>query len=346
METPVRPEQDGAFLHFLYHRTAGRILLRLLSARPVSVIAGKFLDSPFSKVLIKPFIKRNGISLEDCETVRFRSFNDCFGRKIREERRPVDKDPQALIAPCDGLLSAYRITRGLVIPVKQSRFSLKTLLGGNKIYREYDGGICLVFRLCVSHYHRYCYVDRGIRGKNHFLAGKLHTVRPVALETVPVFTENCREYTVIDTENFGRIVQMEVGAMLVGRILNYRGKREVYRGQEKGKFLYGGSTIIVLLQGGKAELSPGIFQATEQGLEVPVRLGERIGTGLICGRSHILEQNGCESEKSHEDNICEGHCKKTHRREGGHAPDRTGAALSGRHVPAGKGGGTDAGRDQ
>lgn len=308
METPVRPEQDGAFLHFLYYSTAGRILLRLLSARPVSAVVGRFLDSSLSKGLIKPFVRHCGISLEDCETIRFHSFNDCFARKIREERRPVDKTSRALIAPCDGLLSAYRITRGLVVPVKQSRFSLEALLGGNQLYKEYEGGICLVFRLCVSHYHRYCYVDHGVKGKNHFLSGRLHTVRPVALETIPVFTENCREYTVIDTENFGRIVQMEVGAMLVGRILNYHGKREVYRGQEKGKFLYGGSTIIVLLQKGKAELFPGVFQATERGLEVPVRLGEKIGTGLICGRTHILEQNGCESEKGHEDNICEGHC--------------------------------------
>ena len=195
-----------------------------------------------------------------------------------KDRRPVDYAPEALISPCDGLLSAYPVKRGLVIPVKQSRFSLKELLGGDEIYREYEGGICLVFRLCVNHYHRYCYVDHGVKGENRFIEGRLHTVRPIALRTLPVFTENCREYTVIDTENFRKVVQMEVGAMLVGRILNYHHKQKIRRGQEKGRFLYGGSTVIVLLEKDTVRLPHSIFKATEAGLEVPVKLGERIGT--------------------------------------------------------------------
>ena len=277
MEAPVRPNPDSALLNFLYHNKAGRLVLRFLSSRTVSAAAGGFLDSPLSKVLIKPFIKRYGISLEDCTSRRFRCFNDFFCRKMRKDRRPVDKSPEALIAPCDGLLSAYEIKEDLVIPVKQTAFSLKALLGGDALYKEFEEGICLVFRLCVNHYHRYCYVDRGTKGENRFIPGKLHTVRPIALETFPVFTQNSREYTVIDTENFGCIVQMEVGAMLVGRILNYHGNRKVHRGQEKGRFLYGGSTVIVLLQKETARIPGHVFRATAAGMEVPVKLGERIG---------------------------------------------------------------------
>ena len=280
METPVRPGQDNSVLHFLYRHAAGRIVLRFLCSRIVSRLVGVFLDSPPSKVLIKPFIKRYGITLEDCKSQRFRCFNDFFCRKMHRDRRPVDRVPETLIAPCDGLLSAYYIDRDLVIPVKQSRFSVKSLLAGDEIYREYEDGVCLVFRLCVNHYHRYCYIDSGVKGENCFIAGKLHTVRPIALETFPVFAENCREYTVIDTENFGRVIQMEVGAMLVGRILNYHGKQKVRRGQEKGRFLYGGSTIIVLLKKGAAKLPGGLFEATTAGLETPVKMGKKIGTGV------------------------------------------------------------------
>ena len=278
MEAPIRPEQDSAMLKFLYRHGAGRIVLRVLSSRIVSKCAGLFLDSSLSKGLIKRFLKRYEISLEECEPEEFRCFNDCFCRKVREDRRPVDRTPEALIAPCDGLLSAYRMKRDQVIPVKQSRFSLKSLLAGDEIYREYEDGVCLVFRLCVNHYHRYCYVDSGVKGKNYFIEGKLHTVRPVALCELPVFTENCREYTIIDTENFGRVVQMEVGAMLVGRIMNYHEKQKVSRGQEKGRFLYGGSTVIVLLKKDAVQLPHCLFQATEAGLETPVKLGEKIGT--------------------------------------------------------------------
>lgn len=277
MDAPVRPEQDSALLEFLYRNAVGRLVLKFFSSRMVSAFVGGFLDSPLSRLLIKPFVKRYGISLEDCTSTKFQCFNDFFCRKIRKDKRPVERKKEALIAPCDGLLSAYVIKEKMVIPVKQSRFSLKALLGGDGIYREYEGGVCLVFRLCVNHYHRYCYVDSGVKGENRFIKGKLHTVRPIALETLPVFAENCREYTVINTENFGRVVQMEVGAMLVGRILNYHGKCKVRRGQEKGRFLYGGSTVIVLLEKGAVKLPDHIFRATEAGLEVPVKLGERIG---------------------------------------------------------------------
>lgn len=276
MEAPVRPDRDSTVLKFLYRDAAGRLVLRLLSSRVVSAVAGCFLDSPLSKGLIKPFVRRYGISLKDCVSGEFRCFNDFFCREMRKDKRPIDRTPGALIAPCDGLLSAYQIERNMVIPVKQSRYSLKSLLGGDEIYREFEDGVCLVFRLCVNHYHRYCYVDRGVKGKNRFIAGKLHTVRPIALETLPVFAENCREYTVIDTENFGRVVQMEVGAMLVGRILNYHGQHVVLRGQEKGRFLYGGSTVIVLLKKDAVKLPRDLFRATAGGLEVPVKLGEKI----------------------------------------------------------------------
>ena len=278
MEAPVRPDRDSAVLNFLYCNAAGRLVLRALSSRMVSRVVGGFLDSPLSKGLIRPFIRRYRISLKECENEEFRCFNDFFCRKLRRNRRPVDRTPEALIAPCDGLLSAYQIEGNLVIPVKQSRYSLKSLFAGDELYKEYEEGVCLVFRLCVNHYHRYCYVDHGVKGENRYIKGRLHTVRPIALETLPVFTENCREYTVIDTENFGRVVQMEVGAMLVGKILNYHGKQEVRRGQEKGRFLYGGSTIIVLLKKGAAKLPESLFRATAAGLEVPVKLGEKIGT--------------------------------------------------------------------
>lgn len=278
MEAPLKPDQDSAVLKFLYHNAAGRFFLSILSARPVSVLVGAFLDSPFSRGLIKPFIKSHGISLKDCVKEEYRCFNDCFCRKIRKDCRPVNREADTLIAPCDGLLSAYRIKQGSVIPVKQSRYSLKTLLAGDERYKEFEEGVCLVFRLCVNHYHRYCYIDNGRKGENHFIKGKLHTVRPIALETFPVFSENCREYTVIETKNFGRVIQMEVGAMLVGRIMNYHGKRAVRRGQEKGRFLYGGSTVIILLKKDAVELPVELFQATAAGLETPVKLGEKIGT--------------------------------------------------------------------
>lgn len=266
-------------MRFLYRTPAGRMLLRPLCSRAVSKAVGAFLSSPLSRPLIGPFVRKCGIELRDYYSDHFRSFNDCFSRRVREDVRPIEADPQALIAPCDGRLSAYRIKDGMVIGVKQSRYTIVSLLRDEALAREFDGGLCLVFRLCVDNYHRYCYVDSGSKGENIFISGKLHTVRPIALYTTPVFCENCREYTVIESDHFGRLVQMEVGAMLVGRIRNYHGACRVARGQEKGMFLYGGSTVILLLRPGAVRLRKEgqLLQNTAWGREVPVKMGQRLG---------------------------------------------------------------------
>ena len=280
----MQKQKESAALRFLYGTVPGRLAIKLLCIRRVSHLCGRFLDSGASRPLIRPFVRRHGIDLGEYASEEFRSFNDFFSRKIKEDRRPIASEPSALIAPCDGLLSAYRISGDAVIPVKQSRYTISSLLGGGSLPERYQNGICLVFRLCVDHYHRYCYIDSGVKGQNVFLPGKLHTVRPVALEKFPVFTQNCREYTVIRTENFGDVVQMEVGAMLVGKIKNYHGPGNVRRGEEKGMFLYGGSTVIVLLEDGRAQLPEELYQATEDRIETPVKMGQRIGGKMVLTR--------------------------------------------------------------
>lgn len=271
------PNKESKALQFLYHTPAGRMLLAPLCSPALSRMCGVFLDSPVSLGLVKGFAEKNNINLADYECENLHSFNEFFTRRIKDGKRPVHPDRSALIAPCDGLLSAYRIREDRVIPVKQSRYTISDLLGGDPIAARYQNGVCLVFRLCVHHYHRYAYIDSGVKGENHFIPGVLHTVRPIALAQCPVFTQNSREYTVIESENFGKVVQMEVGAMLVGKIRNHHGAGTVARGTEKGMFLYGGSTVILLLEPGRVRLPKKLFEATERGIETPVRLGQKIG---------------------------------------------------------------------
>ena len=247
----IAPLPAGAALRFLYEKKAGRGLLKLAASRPVSILAGRFMDSPLSKPLIKPFAGKNGIVLEDYLPVEYDCFNAFFCRPIRKNLRPIPDEAASFMAPCDGLLSAYTISDGLVLPIKQSRYTIADLLGDDPAAAGFRDGICLVFRLCVQHYHRYA---------------------------LPVFTRNCREYTIMDTQNFGRLAQIEVGAMLVGRVENYKGAGMSFRrGEEKGRFLYGGSTVVLLLQKERVELAGELFENTENGLETPVKLGEVLG---------------------------------------------------------------------
>lgn len=270
-------KNESSALNFFYNTKMGRIILKPVSSSGFSKICGRFLDSKLSKPLISSFVKKNNIDLSDFESDGFRCFNDCFCRKIKDGKRLIDNDDAAIISPCDGLLSAYHINDKTILPVKQSQYTILSLLQNDTLADKYKDGVCLVFRLCVNHYHRYCYPADGVKGENVFIKGKLHTVRPIALEAMPVFVENCREYTVIETEAFGDILQMEVGAMLVGKIQNHHGsKTDVTKGEEKGMFLYGGSTIILLLPKDCVNIKESLFVSTDQGLETPVTMGERL----------------------------------------------------------------------
>jgi phosphatidylserine decarboxylase len=260
--------KESAALRFLYHTPPGRLLLRGLTRPWLSRLAGRFLDSRASRRMIPGFVRRNGIVLDDYLPEDYGSFNEFFTRRIRPERRPIA--PEGLIAPCDGLLSAYRITEDARFAIKNSTYSVEELLGDDPIAARYAGGYCLVFRLCVTHYHRYCYLDDGTKGENVFLPGRLHTVRPIALAAVPVFVQNSREYTILQTAHLGMVTQVEVGALMVGKIQNHHGAYAVTRGEEKGMFRYGGSTIVVLLEPNAPPPNVKYFD----GQEHPVQMGQ------------------------------------------------------------------------
>ncbi len=280
-------------LNFLYGTAPGRLLLRPLVSRPISRFAGRLLDTRASRALIPLFVRRTGIDTGDYDLSGVRCFNDFFCRPIRPGLRRPDMAPEALIAPCDGLLTAAEIREDTVLPVKQSRFTLERLLMDPELAERFRGGVCLTYRLCVEHYHRYCWFDGGSKGRDRDIPGVLHTVRPVALARRPVFAENSRSYALLESNSFGAAVQMEVGAMLVGRIVNRSpGPRAVRRGEEKGNFAYGGSTVLVLLGKDAAQLRPDILAASREGRETPVRMGERVGVSKLIPERNAEGRNG------------------------------------------------------
>lgn len=274
---PVKIPKDNKELIFLYKTIPGRIALKLLSSRAVSYVAGAYMDSFLSCNMIESFAKKNGIDMSEYEEERYDCFNSFFTRHIKSDFRPIDMEPSHFIAPSDGLLSAYHIHEGLIVPIKQSNYSIYDLVCDKRVADMYKDGICLVFRLCVDNYHRYCYPDSGHKSINRHIDGLLHTVRPIALRSLPVFTENSREYTLIKTDNFSTVLMMEVGAMLVGKIKNHHEKAIVTRGQEKGYFEYGGSTIVLLVKKDKVKFDDSLFKATDNGYETPVLMGQCIG---------------------------------------------------------------------
>lgn len=268
---------DGRALRFLYNTAAGRLLLKPLTSRAFSRAAGWLLDSCASKALIAPFVRKNGICMADYIPQDYKSFNAFFTRRIKPEMRPLPEDPACLFAPCDGRLSAYHLSETGEFAIKGSRYDVRALLGGDARAILFEGGECLVFRLCVDDYHRYHYLDSGLKGENHFVPGCLHTVRPIALQSTRVFAQNCREYTYLHTQHFGTVAQVEVGALLVGRIHNNDGRGAFARGAEKGYFCYGGSTVVLIFQKDQIAIDEAYFETTRRGEETRVRLGQTLG---------------------------------------------------------------------
>ncbi len=273
-------KKESFGLRFLYYTGVGRFFLKFITNRWISQIGGFLLSTRFSKLFIKRFACKNHIKMEEYYCDDFNSFNAFFSRKIRQEARPIDREKSHFISPSDGYISIYSIKNDLVLPVKQSHYTISSLLKNEKLAQKYKDGICLVIRLCVEHYHRYCYIDKGKKEGNIYIPGKLHTVRPIALESVPVFIENAREYTVLHTENFGDVVQIEVGALFVGKINNFHEEHSFSRGEEKGTFLFGGSTIIMLVEKDRVKFPEKYFMKTEQGEEISIKMGEKIGVKL------------------------------------------------------------------
>lgn len=271
---------DSKALDFLYHTAVGRVGLKILTLPAISKALGKSLDTKASVKLIDSFIKSNDIDLTDYEEYEYVSFNDFFKRRVKKEARPVNYEPASFIAPCDGNLTVYRIDGYNELAIKNSVYTINDLLKDKKLAKNYNNGYCLVFRLCVDNYHRYHYVDNGIKSTNRRIDGILHTVQPIAVEATNVYVQNTREYTVLRTENFDDVIQMEVGAMLVGRICNYHEKTRFVRGQEKGCFEFGGSTIILFVKDGILNIDDEIISNSAQEIETPVKFGQVIGKRL------------------------------------------------------------------
>lgn len=271
------PLQDRV-VRLLYGSAAGRCALKLLVRRPVSVLAGRLMDTRLSALWIEPFVRRNHIDMSLCEKKSFRSYNDFFQRRLICGARAVDCDEKSFVSPCDGRLSVYDIDGDKSFNIKDTEYTIAALLRDGRLADRYAGGRLWLFRLCTTDYHRYIYNVSGEQSDVRRIDGLYHTVNPFANECLPIYKENTREYCLIKTERFGTILFMEVGAMLVGRIENDdRSRHMVGRGDEKGSFAFGGSTIIIMTQKGAVTPRKDIYEKSLRGLETKVVQGERTG---------------------------------------------------------------------
>lgn len=259
---------------FLYNTIIGRFILKLLTLRFISKLVGLFLNSHLSKIFIKKFVKDNNIDLTNCEKNKFKSYNDFFTRKLKNIN--YDTNPNILISPCDSKLLIKKINKNSYYNIKDTHYRILDILKNNDLANEFNNGYILVFRLEVTDYHRYHYIDNGYLLEKKEIKGRLHTVNPIAFRKYNVYKENSRVINVLKTNNFGKIIQIEVGALCVGKI-NNNNLSNFNKGDEKGYFLYGGSTVIILIKGNIVNFDNDILINSNKNIETIVKVGERIG---------------------------------------------------------------------
>ena len=278
-EMEIQTGQDK-LLECMYQSAIGRAILKPFVAPVFSRFMGAVMDSRLSTVMIVPFIKKYNMNMEEYKPKFYSSYNEFFSREIKPECRPIANENGSLISPADGKLSAYKIEENCSFTIKHTQYTVESLLKSKTLAKEYEGGYAVIIRLTVDNYHRYCYVADGQKGKNHYIQGVLHTVNPVANDFVPIYKENAREFCRIRTKEFGELIQMEVGALMVGKIVNYHSCKEVTKGEEKGKFEFGGSTVVLLLKKDVVKLDKDLLENTQKGYETLVKMGEKIGSAV------------------------------------------------------------------
>lgn len=283
-------QSQNNLLKLLYSHVLGRCVLKVLTLPFITQIGGKYMNSSLSKHKIQSFIEHNHIDMSQYVEQDYKSYNDFFTRKIKEGKRPVIKDENILVAPADSKLTYYPITDDLHLNIKDTCYTLSDLLNNNSLAEQFVGGTCLIFRLTVDDYHRYCFIDDGKYQSSYAINGQFHTVNPIASYHYKIYKTNSRYVNVLDTAHFGQVIAMEVGAMMVGKIKNIS-MDSFKRGMIKGWFEFGGSTVVLLFKENTVRIDQDIVDYSMQDIEVKVKMGEKIGVAIrkeeTYGKDHI-----------------------------------------------------------
>jgi len=268
------------WLRWLYNNPTGEITLEALIKRKIiSDWYGKQMDDPSSSKKIKPFIKEYGINMIEVEDTNFKTFNDFFIRKLKSHVRPIDTSFQTIISPADGKVFAYSNISESDFIVKGVRFNIYDFLRDTALARKFKNASMYIVRLCPSDYHRFHFPLNAKVLLERKIDGAYYSVSPIALrEKIMLFVENKREFTVLQNDLVGEFIMAEVGATLVGSIIQTFKNNIVKKGEEKGFFKFGGSTVILLFREGTIIIDEDLVKNTKQGYETEVKMGERIGT--------------------------------------------------------------------
>lgn len=248
------------------HEDVNFLLTNRIPRRLATTLFGWFsqLEHPLIRDLSIGIWRRFAdLNLAEAREQRFRSLHDCFVRRLKDGARPIDRDPDLMVSPCDAIVGASgSVQDGQVLQIKGFPYSLRDLLLDDECAQPYRNGCYVTLRLTASMYHRFhAPHDCAVRSVS-YIGGDTWNVNPIALKRVErLFCKNERAAIRIRLARTGHdITLVPVAAILVASIrLNFLGDTTDVRlggprttelnvalakGQEIGWFQHG-STIIV-----------------------------------------------------------------------------------------------------
>ena len=275
-----------AFVRAAYETPTGRFLTdKLLVRKTFSQIYGFLQNTRWSASKIPEFCHKFQIPLEQFEPGPFATFNDFFIRRFRAGQRNFPQESTLMGAPAEARYFGFsELLETTTLPVKGLKLLPKDILSLPHVAELFQGGPCLLARLCPVDYHRFHFPDSGEIQSAWRESGKLHSVNPVALAARPqLFWENERQISILETEHFGKLAYVEVGALCVGKIVQSNdndARSNFRRGEEKGYFLFGASTVIIFGERGRWHPAKDVLENTAKGFETLVELGSAIAEAI------------------------------------------------------------------
>ena len=258
----------GGLIRWLYTTKSGQALSPFLVKPLVTKTSGFYQNSTLSAFGITNFIKKFAIPMSEYEPGPYKSFNEFFIRQFKKGARPFIGQNTIMPAFSEGRYLGFEsVNASQTFPVKGEFLSAEKILGSSDEAKPFEGGPLLISRLCPVDYHRFHYPDDGRTDAQYRLHGDFHSMNPAALKFKgDIFSTNERHVSILKTNNFGKLAYVEVGAFFVGKIVQTHLASTFRRGDEKGYFLFGGSTVILMGEPGQWVPDSDILKQSQQGL--------------------------------------------------------------------------------
>lgn len=273
------------WLRWTYAAGLGKFALNLFVKRAIlSRYYGWKMSQKVSAHRVLPFIVDYNLDVDEFakKPYSFKTFNEFFYRALKPGARPIADagNERTAVLPADGRHLAFQnvdVAAGFY--AKGQRFDLASFFGSEELGREFAGGSLVISRLCPVDYHRFHFPVAGTPGEPRLINGFLYSVSPIALrQNLAYLWENKRVVTLVESPVFGKVGVCEIGATMVGSIMQtHMANRAAAKGEEKGLFKFGGSCVVTIFKAGKIKLDPDLLEPASAGLEVYARMGDRLG---------------------------------------------------------------------